>query len=136
MANDIFLGSSQIDDIKSGIKNVAKVYIGDTLIWPVSVSGAITSSALDHAGRATGDYSGTYTNVPQDFSDGSGTGAKFDLTITYTANKNLSSVTAQSINLSNQGSGYIVGEVITLDMSGIGGTWSPACDIEVLTVTT
>jgi len=135
MANDIYFGSSEIDDVKLGSSQVDKVYIGDTLVWPISTAGAVTSSALDDAGRAAGDYSGTYTNVPQSSSDGSGTGAEFDLTITYLSNKNLSYVSSQSISLGNQGSGYAVGEVITLDMSGVGGTWSPAIDIEVLTVT-
>lgn len=136
MANDIFFGATQLDDLKFGATQVDAVYLGADKVWPVSVVGAITSSIIDNAGAAGGDHAATYTNVPQDFSDGSGTGAKFDITVTYVSNKNRSVVTAQSINLSNQGSGYIVGEVITLDMSGVSGTWSTAPDIEVVTVTT
>ena len=136
MANDIFFGSSEMDDMKFGSSQVDKVYLGDTLVWPISITGAIISSTLDLSGAAAGNHAGTYTNVPQDFSDESGTGAKFDITVIYVSNKNRSVVSAQSINSSNQGSGYIVGEVITLDMSGVSGTWSTAPDIEVVTVTT
>ena len=128
-----------VEIVEIGVKavEIQKVYLKDVQVWePPSAAGAVLTTAIDNGGRAQGDYSGTYTNVPQDFSDESGTGAKFDITISYVANKNLSTVTSQSINLNNQGSGYIVGEVITLDMSGIGGTWNPTPDIEVLTVTT
>ena len=126
----------EITEVAVKAVEIQGVYVKDVEVWPTSVAGAVVTSAIDDAGRAAGDYSGTYTNVPQSSSDGSGTGAEFDITITYTANKNLSSVTSQSISLGNQGSGYAVGEIITLDMSGVGGTWNPAPDIEVLTVTT
>ena len=97
MANDIFFGTGEFDDLKFGSSQVDKVYLGSTLVWPVSVSGAIITSTIDLQGDASGNHSGSYV-VPQDFSDGVGTGAKFAITVTYTSNKNKSFVSAASIN--------------------------------------
>jgi len=129
----------EITEVAVKAVEIQGVYVKDVEVWPTSVSGAVVTSAVDDAGRVNGNLGGTYTNVPQLSSDGSGTGAKFDITVTYVSNKNLSAVTAQSVNLNNQGTGYAVGEIITLDMSGATGpnaNWNPKPAIEVLTVTT
>lgn len=134
MANDIFFGSSEMDDLKLGASQVDEIYFGATKVWPLSVSGAIITLAIDSQGAVAGDYSGTYT-VPQDSSDGSGTGAQFDITVGYTSSKGRSFLSTATINSGNEGSGYASGEIVTLDMSSVGGSWT-APDIEVLTVTT
>lgn len=136
MANDIYFGATQLDDLKFGSSQVDKVYLGDVLVWPISTSGGIISTTIDEGGVAAGDHSGTYNNVPQLSSDGSGTGAEFNITVTYVSNKNRSVMTSQAVDISNQGSGYASGEIVTLDMSGTSGTWGTPPDIEVLTVTT
>tara|TARA_R100000544_G_C2221887_1_gene58087 strand:- start:501 stop:908 length:408 start_codon:yes stop_codon:yes gene_type:complete len=134
MANDIFFGSSEMDDIKFGSSQVDKVYLGSDLVWsPGTTPGKILTSSLDDSGVAAGNYAGTYV-VPQDSATASGSGAKFLITVIYVSNKGRSFMTAQQINTGDEGSGYAVGEIITLDMSSVGGTWSPP-DIEVLTVT-
>lgn len=133
MANDIYFGSAQVDDVKLGSSQVDKVYIGDTLVWPIVSSGKVLTSGLDYSGVASGNHAGTYL-VPQLTADIAGLGAKFNITVTYVSNKNRSSVTVQAVDSNNQGSGYAVGEIITLDMSSVGGSWT-APDVEVLTVT-
>jgi len=135
MANDIYFGSAQVDDVKLGSSQVDKVYLGSELVWPISTSGSIITIGEDEKGDADGDHSGSYV-VPQLSSDGSGTGAEFAITVGYSSSKNKSSVSAQAIESGEEGSGYIVGEIVDLDMSTVGGTWTVNPSIEVLTVTT
>lgn len=131
MANNIYFGSSEMDDLKLGADQVDEIYLGANKVWPSS--GAIITLAIDDVGAANGDHSGLYT-VPQDSSDGSGTGAQFDISVTYLSNKGRSFLGTATINSSNEGSGYASGEIVTLDMSSVGGSWANP-DIEVLTVT-
>ena len=127
----ISLGSVDVGKLALGSSLVSKAYLGSTLIYPTS--GAILTVGVDGSGSANGDYTGLYT-VPQSSSDGSGTGAQFAITVTYTSSKGRSSVSAVSISASNAGSGYASGEIVTLDMSSVSGTWT-APTVEVLTVT-
>lgn len=133
MANTIYFGSSEMDDLKLGASQVDEIYFGATKVWPTSVSGAIITLTIDDVGVAAGDQSGTYT-VPQDSSDGSGTGAQFDITVGYVGGKGRSFLDTATISSGNEGSDYASGEIVTLDMSSVGGSWSNP-DIEVLTVT-
>jgi hypothetical protein len=131
----IQIANVKIPDIS--IKSVAltEVFIKDVQVWEdPAAAGAILTIAIDDQGAASGNHTGLYT-VPQDSSDGSGTGAQFSITVVYTSNKNRSSISAASIDTSNPGAGYASGEIVTLDMSSVGGTWQQP-DIEVLTVTT
>ena len=119
------------------IKDVAleQVFIKDVQVWAAPVpAGAIITLTIDDVGEATGDYSGSYT-VPQDSTTGSGTGAQFDITVGYVSNKSRSFLASATINSGNEGSGYVTGEIVTLDMSSVGGSWAGQA-IEVLTVTT
>ena len=127
----ISLGSGSISALKLGSTTVTKAYLGSTLIYPTS--GAILTVGVDGSGVAAGNHAGSYT-VPQSSSTGSGTGAQFDITVTYQSSKDRSGMTAVSINASNAGSGYASGEIVTLDMSSVSGTWT-APTVEVLTVT-
>jgi hypothetical protein len=131
----IQIANVKIPDIS--IKGVAltEVFIKDVQVWEaVAAAGAILTIAIDEPGSANGNHSGLYT-VPQDSSDGSGTGAQFSITVSHISNKNRSYISAASIDASNPGSGYASGEIVTLDMSSVSGSWQQP-DIEVLTVTT
>ena len=135
MANGIKFGSSEMDNLKFGSQQVDEVYLGAVLVWPISTSGAIITIDEDNVGSVAGNYTGSYV-VPQLSTDGSGTGAEFAITVAYNLGKNKGFVSAYAIETGEGGSGYAVGEIVTLDMSSVGGTWSPAVSMEVLTVTT
>ena len=40
MANGIYFGSSEMDDLKFGSSQVDKIYLGDVLVWRISTSGS------------------------------------------------------------------------------------------------
>jgi hypothetical protein len=139
MANyGIRIKDVEIPDIS--IKDVAlvEVFVKDVQVWEEASTGGeiITLQIVDD-----GDGSGGGPNVPplytvpQLSSDGSGTGAEFNITVTFNSQKWIMTVTAASIDSDNPGSGYAVGEIVTLDMSSVYGSWSEP-EIEVLTVTT
>jgi hypothetical protein len=129
----ISLGSSSISDLKLGTSAVTKVYLGSTQVWPVG--GAIITSSIDEQGDCSGDVSGLYV-FEQSSTDGSGVGAKFAVTVSYNQRKNKSFVSAQQINSGDEGSGYAVGDLITLNPGPTGSTWVTDPIIEVLSVTT
>ena len=135
MANGIKFGTSEMDNLKFGAVQVDEVYLGAVLVWPISTSGSIITIGDDEDGSAAGNYSGSYV-VAQLSTDGSGTGAEFAITISYNLGKNKSFMSTEAIETGEEGSGYAAGEIVTLDMSTVGGTWSPTPRIEVLTVTT
>ena len=135
MANGIKFGGSEMDDLKFGSVQVDEVYLGAVLVWPISTSGAIITITDDEIGSAPGNHTGSYT-VAQLSTNGSGTGAEFAITIGYNLGKNKSFMSAEAISSGDEGSGYVAGEIVTLDMSTASGTWSPTPRIEVLTVTT
>ena len=136
MANGIKFGTSEMDNLKLGAVQVDKVYLGAVLVWPISTSGSIITIGQDQDGSAAGNYSGSYV-VAQSSTNGSGVNAEFAITIGYNLGKNKSFLTGQAIETGEEGSGYVVGEIVTLDMSTVGGTWTAdPPSIEVLTVTT
>ncbi len=126
-----------VEVVEIGVKDVeiGQVYIKDVQVWaPPVTGGAIITLTIDDDGDASGDHYGLYT-VPQLSSDGSGTGAQFDILVDYNSRKNVSFLYTAAIDTGNEGSGYAVGEIVTLDMSTVGGSWTEP-QIEVLTVTT
>ncbi len=133
MANDIFFGATQLDDLKFGSSQVDAVYLGADKVWPTA--GAVITSSIDEQGEGPGDVSGLYV-FEQSSTDGSGAGAKFAVTVSYSNRKNKSYVSAQQINTGDEGSGYAVGDLITLNPGPTGVTWTVNPVVEVLTVTT
>lgn len=129
----ISLGSGSISALKLGSTTVTKAYLGNTQVWPVG--GAIITSSIDEQGACAGDVSGLYV-FEQSSTDGSGIGAKFAVTVSYSSRKNQSYVSAQQINTGDEGSGYAVGDLITLNPGPTGSTWTTNPVIEVLSVTT
>jgi hypothetical protein len=129
----ISLGSGSISALKLGSTTVTKAYLGSTRVWPVG--GAVITSSIDEQGDCSGDVSGLYV-FEQSSTDGSGTGAKFAVTVSYNNRKNKSFVSAQQINSGDEGSGYAVGDLITLNPGPTGSTWVINPIIEVLSITT
>lgn len=129
----ISLGSGSISALKLGSTAVTKAYLGNTQVWPVG--GAVITSSIDEQGEGPGDVSGLYV-FEQSSTDGSGAGAKFAVTVSYSSRKNKSYVSAQQINTGDEGSGYAVGDLITLNPGPTGVTWTVNPVVEVLTVTT
>lgn len=123
-----------------GVKDVAiiEAFVKDVQVWELpSTGGAIITLSIndDGDGANGGPNSGGNFTVPQSSTDGSGTGAQFDITVTFDFRKWIMYVSAASINSGNEGTGYVAGEIVTLDMSNVTGTWTEP-EIEVLTVTT
>jgi len=106
----------------SGSVGTTQILVGDNLEI-ANVTGI--SSATLQTGTPTG-AAAVYTNIAQASSTGTGTGARF--TITKTAGGSASySLTA----ITNVGSGYSAGEILTISGSDLGGA-SPANDITIV----
>ena len=120
MANDIFFGATQLDDLKFGSSQVDKVYFGSTLVWPPA-SGVATATISVSGNIRTGN--GTYAST-QFATSGSGSGATFDVVI--------ASRTATSFSVTGAGTGYAVGDTITLQIGSVSaGFQSPRVELTV-----
>ena len=127
-----------VEIIEIGVEDVAitKAFIKDVQVWELpSTGGAVITSSIDDIGEYIGDVSGLYV-FEQSSTDGSGTGAKFAVTVSYIQRRNRSYISAQQINTGDEGSGYAVGDLITLNPAPTGVTWATNPVIEVLSVTT
>ena len=127
-----------VEIIEIGVKDVAitEAFIKDVQVWELpSTGGAVITSSIDEVGDYSGDVSGTYV-FEQSSTDGSGTGAKFAVTVDYFQRKNRSYISAQQINTGDEGSGYAVGDLITLNPAPTGSLWADNPIVEVLSVTT
>ena len=78
-------------------------------------AGSVVVTGLQEVAYASGTVAadGTYTNVPQESSTGSGTGAVFNVTVT--------GGTLTITTIENVGSGYAPGDTITISGADIGG---------------
>ena len=110
MANDIFFGSTQLDDLKFGSSQVDAVYLGADKVWPAASGVASVTISTGGFIKFSG---GTYATVQRSTS-GSGSGATFNVVLDGNtgAATSVSSITAA-------GSGYAVGDTITLDYTSI-----------------
>jgi len=127
-----------VEIIEIGVKNVAitEAFIKNVQVWELpSTGGAVITSSIDQIGEYIGDVSGTYV-FEQSSTDGSGTGAKFAVTVGYESRKNKSFLSAQQINTGDEGSGYAAGDLITLNPAPTGSLWAVNPIVEVLSVTT
>lgn len=119
MANDIFFGSSEMDDIKFGSSQVDKVYIGSDLVWPISTTGAVASVTISEPGVVRTGASGNFDAAQfGSASPAGGTGFDSSVTMTFISGANYY---VSAISITNGGSGYSVGDVITLKLDAYGG---------------
>jgi hypothetical protein len=99
--------------------------VGDG-IYVVGTTGAtgplVTKTTYTTFTGTSGAASGTYTAVVQKSTSGSGSGATFNITTTATATAYSSAVSVLTFNAA--GSGYKVGDTITVDGANIGGVTS------------
>jgi hypothetical protein len=103
----ISLGSGSISALKLGSTAVTKAYLGSTQVFPVA-SGVATAT-LSVAGNIRTN-NGTYAST-QFATSGSGSGATFDVVITNR--------TATSFSVTGAGTGYAVGDTITLQIGSV-----------------
>ena len=105
----ISLGSGSITALKLGSTAVTKAYLGSTQVFPVA-SGVATATISVSGNIRTGN--GTYAST-QFATSGSGSGATFDVVI--------ASRTATSFSVTGAGTGYAVGDTITLQIGSVPG---------------
>tara|TARA_R110000803_G_C11942867_1_gene316799 strand:- start:67 stop:432 length:366 start_codon:yes stop_codon:yes gene_type:complete len=103
----INLGSGAIKDMKLGSTSVSKVYLGTNLVWPPA-SGFGTGTISN--GGSIKTINNTYS-ATQYSTSGSGSGATFTVTL-------LNRV-ATSFTVTAEGTGYVVGDTVTLDITGV-----------------
>lgn len=104
----ISLGSGSISALKLGSTAVTKAYLGSTQVFPVASGVAsVTISTAGFISFSAGTYAAT-----QRTTSGSGSGATFNVVLSSFAATSVSSITAA-------GSGYAVGDTITLDYTSI-----------------
>jgi len=116
----ISLGSGSISALKLGSTAVTKAYLGSTQVFPVA-SGVATAT-LSVAGGIRA-FNGTYAST-QFATSGSGSGATFDVVI--------ASRTATSFSVTGAGTGYAVGDTITLQIGSVSaGFQSPRVELTV-----
>jgi hypothetical protein len=108
MANNIFFGSSEIDDLKLGASQVDEIYLGAVLVWPPA-SGFVAGSISNVGNTKVG--AGTYA-ATQFATSGSGTGATFNVTINAIRQ-------CTAFTVTNGGSGYVTSDTVTLDVTGV-----------------
>ena len=104
------------------------VVVGGTVEAPVSATLTIGTFGIDTVNNIvnTGLNSAaanSYSDVAQTSSSGSGVGATFDVVIDSTG-------AATAVTVTSAGSGYIIGETITIAGSEFGGTGSLTFDVE------
>ena len=106
----ISLGSGSISALKLGSTAVTKAYLGSTQVFPVASGVASVTISTGGFIKFSG---GTYATVQRSTS-GSGSGATFNVVLDGNtgAATSVSSITAA-------GSGYAVGDTITLDYTSI-----------------
>lgn len=115
MANGIFFSDDEMNNIKLGPVQVDKVYLGQTLVYPISTSGPVLTLSISNMGSIKGTSAGNYAAV-QRSTDGSGSGATFSITLGTTG----LIFGATAINsITATGTGYEVGDLITLDYTSI-----------------
>jgi hypothetical protein len=116
----ISLGSGSITALKLGSTAVTKAYLGSTQVFPVA-SGVATATISVSGNIRTGN--GTYAST-QFATSGSGSGATFDVVI--------ASRTATSFSVTGAGTGYAVGDTITLQIGSVPGNFqSPRVELTV-----
>ncbi len=116
----ISLGSGSISALKLGSTAVTKAYLGSTQVFPVA-SGVATATISVSGNIRTGN--GTYAST-QFATSGSGSGATFDVVIT--------SRTATSFSVTGAGTGYAVGDTITLQIGSVPANFqSPRVELTV-----
>jgi len=116
----ISLGSGSITTLKLGSTAVTKAYLGSTQVFPVA-SGVATATISVSGNIRTGN--GTYAST-QFATSGSGSGATFDVVI--------ASRTATSFSVTGAGTGYAVGDTITLQIGSVPGNFqSPRVELTV-----
>ena len=103
----ISLGSGSISALKLGSTAVTKAYLGSTQVFPVA-SGVATATLSVAGNIRTGN--GTYAST-QFATSGSGSGATFDVVI--------NNRTATSFSVTGAGTGYAVGDTITLQIGTV-----------------
>jgi len=107
----ISLGSGSISALKLGSTAVTKAYLGSTQVFPVA-SGVATATLSVAGAVRTGN--GTYAST-QYATSGSGSGATFDVVI--------NNRTAISFSVTGAGTGYAVGDTITLQIGSVSSTF-------------
>lgn len=116
----ISLGSGSISALKLGSTAVTKAYLGSTQVFPVA-SGVATATISVSGNIRTGN--GTYAST-QFATSGSGSGATFDVVMT--------SRTATSFSVTGAGTGYAVGDTITLQIGSVAANFqSPRVELTV-----
>tara|TARA_R110000744_G_C19068772_1_gene529866 strand:+ start:239 stop:607 length:369 start_codon:yes stop_codon:yes gene_type:complete len=108
MANGIYFGSSEMDDLKFGGSQVDKIYLGDVLVW--SLAGEFIAGSISNVGDIN-ITAGTYP-ATQFSTSGSGSGATFNVTIS-------ASEECTAFTVTNGGSGYAASDTVTLDVTGL-----------------
>ncbi|QDP47880.1 MAG: hypothetical protein GOVbin225_1 [Prokaryotic dsDNA virus sp.] len=116
----ISLGSGSISALKLGSTAVTKAYLGSTQVFPVA-SGVATATLSVAGNIRTGN--GTYAST-QYATSGGGSGATFDVVI--------NNRTATSFSVTGAGTGYAVGDTITLQVGSVSSMFqSPRVELTV-----
>lgn len=133
----IKLGSTSINKVYLGATEIKKAYLGSVLIidnaTPAAPAGSILTYTLTYEGYGSsfgGPSAGTHT-LTQDSTTGSGTGVEW--TGTYNSDFDTRAITSID-SLVLAGSGYVVGEVVTVVTAS--GNWSNLPTITINSVST
>jgi len=115
----ISLGSGSISALKLGSTAVTKAYLGSTQVFPVA--SGVASVTISEPGVIKISQSGTTGCTQRSVSPTGGTGftcnATFDV-ISGSTNRECTAIAS----ITNAGSGYSVGDVITLDITAVPDT--------------
>ncbi len=112
----ISLGSGSISALKLGSTAVTKAYLGSTQVFPVA--SGVASVTISEPGVIRIGQSGTTGCTQRSVSPTGGTGFTCNATFDFISGSTNSECTAIA-SITNAGSGYSVGDVITLDITAV-----------------
>ena len=112
----ISLGSGSISALKLGSTAVTKAYLGSTQVFPVA--SGVASVTISEPGVIRLPQAGTGGCTQRSVSPAGGTGFTCSATFDQISGSTLFECTSIS-SITNAGSGYSVGDVITLDITAV-----------------
>ena len=112
----ISLGSGSISALKLGSTAVTKAYLGSTQVFPVA--SGVASVTISEPGVIRIGQSGTTGCTQRSVAPTGGTGFTCNATFDFISGSTNSECTAIA-SITNAGSGYSVGDTITLDITAV-----------------